>query len=150
MGARPTLFLNRGNFSKIPVKIKQQQRATAVVLCADRRAGVLDVEGVLPRRALQVLGCMRLCNSVGKFRGRESSIRLSRLCRGDSTALVRRQAEGVLSQATPVHRMKCPNKKAHLLRDGPFRLGRLAVTYFSSGRAEALNLTTVCGQVSLH
>lgn len=77
MGARPTLFLNRGNFSKIPVKIKQQQHATAVVVCADRRAGVLDVEGVLPRRTLQVLGCMRLCNGVGEIRGGESSIGLS-------------------------------------------------------------------------
>src|SRR5258708_725143 len=36
MGTRPTLFSNRANFSKIPVKIKQQQHASFREIAPDR------------------------------------------------------------------------------------------------------------------
>src|SRR5258708_3017294 len=36
MGTRPTLFSNRANFSKIPVKIKQQQHASFREIALDR------------------------------------------------------------------------------------------------------------------
>ncbi len=40
MGTRPTLFLHPGNFSKIPVKIKQQQHASSCEMPSHRRIDV--------------------------------------------------------------------------------------------------------------